>query len=65
MSYVFLFYMYQNTHLTVITFKTGCVIAVGDQAHHHCVVCKLYDGGGVVRGHTVEYREYRSRLRDC
>jgi hypothetical protein len=31
----------------------GCLIIVGDQAYHCCVVSKLNDGVGVVFGHTV------------
>jgi hypothetical protein len=31
----------------------GCLIAVGDQAYHCCVVRKLNDGVGVMFGHTV------------
>ena len=31
----------------------GCLIAVCDQVYHRCVVSKLNDGVGVVRGHTV------------
>jgi hypothetical protein len=30
-----------------------CLIVVGDQAYHCCVVCKRNDGVGVVTGHTV------------
>jgi hypothetical protein len=31
----------------------GCLIVVGDQAYHHCVVSKLNGGVGVVLGHAV------------
>ena len=31
----------------------GCLIVVGDQAYHRCVVSKLNDGVGVVLGHAV------------
>ena len=31
----------------------GCLIVVGDQAYHRCVISKLNDGVGVVLGHTV------------
>ncbi|KAK6327856.1 hypothetical protein J4Q44_G00035020, partial [Coregonus suidteri] len=31
----------------------GCLIVVGDQAYHCCVVGKLNDGVGVVPGHAV------------
>jgi hypothetical protein len=30
-----------------------CLIVVGDQAYHHCVVSKLNDGVGVMHGHAV------------
>jgi hypothetical protein len=32
-----------------------CLVVVGEQAYHHCVICKLNDGVGVgvVLGHTV------------
>ena len=32
----------------------GCLIVVGDQAYHCCVICKLNDGAGLVRGHAVK-----------
>ena len=31
----------------------GSLYAIDYQAHHRCVVCKLNDGVGVMRGHTV------------
>ena len=31
----------------------GCLVVVGDQAHHCCVISKLNDGVGVVPGHAV------------
>ena len=31
----------------------GCLIVVGDQAYHCCVICKLNDGVGVVPGQAV------------
>ena len=31
----------------------GCLIVVGDQAYHCCVIGKLDDGVGVMPGHTV------------
>ena len=31
----------------------GCLIVVGDQAYHCCVVSKLNDGVGIVFGHAV------------
>ena len=31
----------------------GCLIVVGDQAYHCCVIGKLNDGVGVVPGHAV------------
>ena len=31
----------------------GCIIVVGDQAYHRCVIGKLNDGVGVVLGHAV------------
>ena len=31
----------------------GCLIVIGDQAYHRCVICKLNDGVGVMRGHAV------------
>ena len=40
-----------------------CLIAVGDQAYHRCVVSKLVDGVGVVRGHAVVgQQQYRRGL---
>ena len=32
----------------------GCLIVVGVQAYHCCVICKLNDGVGVVPSHAVE-----------
>jgi hypothetical protein len=31
----------------------GCLIVVGDQPYHFCVISKLNDGVGVVLGHAV------------
>ena len=31
----------------------GCLVVVGDQAYHCCVICKLNDGVGVVPGRAV------------
>ena len=31
----------------------GCLITIGDQAYHCCVVSKLDDGVGHMRGHAV------------
>ena len=31
----------------------GCLIVVGDQAYHCCVIGKLNDGIGVLPGHAV------------
>lgn len=33
--------------------SVGCFIIIGDQAHNDVVVSKLYDGVGVVSGHTI------------
>jgi hypothetical protein len=40
-------------HYTVDLLPIGCLIIIGDQAYHFCVVCKLNDGVGVVLGHAV------------
>ncbi len=39
----------QGTHLLSV----GCLIIVGDQAYHRCVICKFYDDVGAVCGCTV------------
>ena len=31
----------------------GCLVVVGDQAYHCCVICKHNDAVGVVPGHAV------------
>ena len=38
---------------TVHLIQVGPLISVGDQAHHHCVICKLHNGVGGVCCHTV------------
>ncbi len=39
----------QGTHLLSV----GCLIIVGDQAYHRCVIGKFYDDVGAVCGCTV------------
>ena len=33
--------------------RIGCLVVVGDQAYHCCVIGKRNDGVGVVPGHVV------------
>lgn len=40
----------------------GHLIVVGDQAHHHTIICKLYDIGGAGSGHTVKGIEHWTGL---
>ena len=42
---------------------TGCLVVVGDQAYHCCVICKLKDGVGVMPGRAVQEGTEHASLR--
>jgi hypothetical protein len=60
----------------LFSFLRLCLIVVGDQAYHCCVVCKLNDGVGVIPGLQAKIKavsrsikkwsdEADAKLQDC